>query len=315
MPWTGFPGGRIAAPVCLVAALTPLWITGCATTGAGSVERVPVSVSAANYSQLSDEQLFNELNAPIAAPPGVPAVPRPTTAHHYLLVPGEVYSNDVPIDTVYREVAMVLEKRGYFDAAFEKRAGRLPPTIDYLMRIHYGQRLWLNPSVRGDRITWGNDGLISNRYRTGLISEWARDPREGLSPDDMVGISRVFGALRGGFGMGQKAGSPAALAYEESNMGIAGPISDRMNSIASSDYFLIVIEAFRTDDVDKMDKKAPCVWAVFIAVPADTGMKFSSVLRAMLQAATPYFGETTHGLQVFQVPPGKVIVGNPDVVP
>jgi hypothetical protein len=98
-------------------------------------------------------------------------------------------------------------------------------------------------------------------------------------------------------------------------MGITGPLKEKMGAIASSDYFLVVVEAFRFDDVDAMDKKAPCVWAVFIAVPADGGQRFSDVLRAMLQAATPYFEETTHGLQIYEVPPGRVIIGNPKEVP
>jgi hypothetical protein len=319
-PWIKLSLGVIAAPARLtLAALTLPWITGCASKKAGSGELVPVSVSAANYSQLSDEQLYSELNAPVAAPSEAPAARQPAVTHHYLLVPGEVYPNDVPADTVYREVEAVLEKRGYFNAEFEKRAGRVPGTIDYLLRIHYGRRLWLNPTVRPDRITWGNDGLVADRYKTGLISEWSRDSREGLSGDDVMGANRLAAALGGGFGMGSKGGRganpPVSLAYEQANMGITGPLKEKMGAIASSDYFLVVVEAFRFDDVDAMDKKAPCVWAVFIAVPADGGQRFSDVLRAMLQAATPYFEETTHGLQIYEVPPGRVIIGNPKEVP
>jgi hypothetical protein len=318
-PWARLPGGGHAAPIHLaLAPLILLGVTGCASKTAVSAEKVPVSISAANYSQLSDEQLYGELNAPMATPSQAPAVRQPAATHHYLLVPGEVYPNDAPMDTVYHEVATVLEKRGYFDAEFEKRAGRVPPTIDYLLRVHYGKRLWLNPTVRPERITWGNDGLVANRYKLGLISDWARDPREGLSPDDMLGTKRLMDSLSGGFGMGSKGGkaanSPVSLAYEQANMGIAGPMRDKIGAIASSDYFLIVVEAFRFDDVDTMERKAPCVWAVFIAVPANGGQRFSDVLRGMLQAATPYFEETTHGLQIYEVPTGRVIVGNPEEV-
>jgi hypothetical protein len=312
-------GGMVAASVRnTLAPLVLLWTTAYASNETDSAARVPVSVSAANYSQLSDEQLYNELNAPVASPSAVPAVQEPTTVHHYLLVPGEVYPNDVAMDDVYKAVESVLEKRGYFNFEFEKRAGRPPTPVDYLMRIHYGKRLWLNPTVRGDRITWGNDGLLSDRFKTGLISDWERDPREGLSQDDILATNRLMRALSGGFGMGQKGGrganSPVSLAYEQANMGIAGPMKDKMQAIASSDYFLIAVEAFRFADVNAMDRKAPCVWAVLIAVPAEDGQKFSNVIQAMLQAATPYFGETTHGLQEYQVPPGRVIMGNPEEV-
>ena len=277
-----------------------------------------MSVSAANYSQLTDEQLFDEVHAPVATPSAAPAVRRPAETHYYLLVPGEVYPNDASLDDVYHEVAIVLEKRGYFDAEFEKRAGRPAAPIDTILRVHYGKRLWLDPTVRPDRITWGNDGLVSNRYKLGLISDWERDPREGLSPDDMVGTSRLMASLAGGFGMGAKGGRGADkaddLSREQLNMGIAGPMRDKMSAIASSDYFVIVVEAFRFEDVDTMDRKAPCVWTVFIAAPADGRQKFSEVMRGMLQAATPYFGETTHGLQIYEVPAGRVTIGNPEVV-
>jgi hypothetical protein len=35
----------------------------------------------------------------------------------------------------------------------------------------------------------------------------------------------------------------------------------------------------------------------------------------MLRTAAPYFGATTSGLQFFEVPPGRVLVGTPVVVP
>jgi hypothetical protein len=35
----------------------------------------------------------------------------------------------------------------------------------------------------------------------------------------------------------------------------------------------------------------------------------------MVQTATPYFGETTRGLQAYEVPPGKVFLGRPVEVP
>lgn len=302
-----------------LAPLVLFCLYGCASPSARRGEQVTVSVSAANYSRLSDEELYSALHAPIATPPRAPATHQPAAIHRYLLTPGEVYPNDVPMDVVYHEVALVLEKRGYFDAAFETNAGRALPVIDYFLRIHYGRRLWLNPTVRGDGVTWGNDGLVSNRYKSGLISDWSRDLREGLSPEDTLATRSFLSSLSGGFGMGsgggKKADTSGALAMEQANMGIAGPMVEKLGEIASSDFYLVVIEAFRSDDVERMDKRAPCVWAVFIAVPAEGGQKFSSVLRGMLQAATPYFEETTHGLQVQDVPAGRVLLGTPEGAP
>jgi hypothetical protein len=306
-----------------VAPLVLALVTGCASRTPGSGGKVPVSVSAANYSRLSDEQLYNELHAPVAAPAAAPDAPKAPAPHGYLLMPGEVYPNDVPMGAVYREVDLALGRVGYVDCDLEKRAGRVPPAIDYLLRVHYGKRPWFNPSVRGDRITWGNDGLVASRYRLGLMSDWERDSREGQSPQDLAAVRRMFAVLGSGFGMGGgSAGGPERLtraptenSMQQSDMALAGPMMQELESSAASDYFLIVVEAFRFDDVERMDKKAPCVWAVFIAVPAEGDRRFSDVLRSMLQAGAPYFGETTHGLQVFQVPAGKVIMGSPEVVP
>jgi hypothetical protein len=275
-----------------------------------SVERPRLSVSAANYSQLSDEQLYTELHAPSELITKAPAIHQPITIHHYLLLPGEVYPNEVPMDTVYHEVALVLEKRGYLDAEFEKRAGHAPAAIDYLLRVHYGKLQWLLPTVRGDRITWGNDGLVANKYNMGLISVPQRDPRVGLTPDELMRMRSFVGALLSGSWNVGPQGNQFQTQYEQ-----------LLDSWWQSDngeghnFYLIAVEAFKYDEVVKMDKKAPCVWAVFIAVPVEGGLKFSDVLRGMLQAATPYFEETTHGLQISEVPPGKVNIGNPKVVP
>jgi hypothetical protein len=323
MKWEGTlwitPRGRetAAAVRSFLAPFILLLITGCASQRMGSAERVPVTVSAANYSELSGAQLFNELNAPATVPSAPPVVRGPAKAHDYLLVPGEVYPNDVPMGTVYREVESVLEKRGYFNAEYQKKGGRVPGAIDYLLRIHYGKRLWFNPTVRGDGITWGNDGLLANKYTMGLLNDTSRDAREGLSPDDLRRMGKLMGALGAGFGIDAGKGSDMAMvrSYQQSNQTFAPDLRSEMGGRASLDFYLIVVEAFRFDDVDSMGKKAPCVWAVFIAVPAEPGHRFSDVLRAMLQTATPYFGETTHGLQIYQVPSGNVILGNPREVP
>jgi hypothetical protein len=217
------------------------------------------------------------------------------------------------MDTVYREVESALEKRGYFNAAHEKKEGRVPARIDYILRIHYGTRLWLNPTVRGDRITWGNDGLVASRYNMGLISDFSRDQRVGITPEEALETTRLFDALRAGDGT--KGDSAAANAYQMMNEHVTTEFFVDNELRVARNFYLVVVEAFRFDDVVAIDKKAHCVWAVFVAVPVDEGQKFSDVLRAMLQTATPYFGETTHGLQIQQVLAGKVILGKPEAVP
>ena len=72
-----------------------------------------------------------------------------------------------------------------------------------------------------------------------------------------------------------------------------------------------MIEAFKFDDVMKLKNKAPCTWSTFIAVPLIAGQEFSSLLRTMVRTATPYFETTTDGPLVYEVPSGRVLLGNP----
>jgi len=286
-----------------------LGVTGCASMTDWSKEPLPVSVSAVNYSQLSDEELCARINDPINTQPEAPAVPKLTKALFYLLLPGEVYPNDVTLGAVYRELEMSLEHRGYFNAVYQRRAGHMPTRIDYLLRVHYGKRPWLDPIVRTDRVTWGNDGLVSSRsdrdsmFLVGPSSIW--DPRVGMSQAESDALIRFFGMGPGS--------NPPPWSYYGMDTLLWRDFGEEDK--VSRDFYLFVVEAFKTDDVRIMKKKAPCVWATFIAVPADRGQKYSSVLRAMIQTATPYFGETTHGLQAYEVPPGKVFVGTPVEVP
>src|SRR5271157_1998490 len=241
--WIKLSGGGIAAPIRLaLAPLILLWAAGCATTGKGPSERVPVSVSAANYSQLSDEELYYATNAPIAAPSGAPTLQQPSTPHRYLIVPGEVYPNDVPMDTVYREVESALEKRGYINAVHEKKGGRVPETVDYLLRIHYGTRLWLNPTVRGDRITWGNDGLVASRYNMGLISDFSRDPWVGLTPEEALETTRMFDSLRAGDGtiIGMKGNFAAANAHQMMNEHVTTEFFGNNDQRVARNFYLVV---------------------------------------------------------------------------
>ncbi len=288
-------------------------IAGCAASGNWAREPLPVSVSAANYSRLSYGELYARVHDPDNARPEVPAVQKAAEPLYYFLVPGEIYPNDVPLDTVYRELENALESRGYFNVVYQLRAGRMPPRIDYLLRVHYGVRLWLRPIVRTDKITWGNDGIVANRYMAFLQYDPMTDPRVGLSPEEIARLHAAFAHLAQG-ASGPGANTAQALAF-------GSEMDDRLSrefgqeGKVSRDFCLVVVEAFKFDDVRATNRKAPCIWATFIAVPVEEGMKFSNVLRAMLRTAQPYFGETTHGLQVYEVPPGRVLMGTPVELP
>src|SRR5208283_5157950 len=144
------PAERGAGPIAWLA-LAPivlLGVAGCAAVGDWPKDPVPVSVSAANYSQLSDEEPYARLHDPTNAPAKLPAVPESPKPFFNLALAGEVYPCDVQLETVYSALEVVREATGYFNADYQAKAGHTPPRVDCLLRIHCGERLWLNPIVR-----------------------------------------------------------------------------------------------------------------------------------------------------------------------
>jgi hypothetical protein len=278
--------------------------TACASTpGKPSEDLVPVTVSAANYSQLSDADLYNSVLNPEEAPHFPPS---PTSARplYYLAVPGEVYPSDVNADAVYRELETALESRNYFNAIYQERAGHKPPHIDYLLRLHYGVRPWLIPSVRVDRLTWGDDGLVANKNKEQLKYTSARlDPRTGMSAEDEAQLHIMALLIR-------TSGGGKGTPPDPMDQHAASNVLDD-NTDAAHPFCMVVVEAFKFDEVKAQNKKAHCAWATYVAVPDDYGENFSSVLHTMMQTAVPYFGGTTNGIKEFEVPPGKVLLGNP----
>src|ERR1700677_535838 len=190
----GFAGEAARMPSrSALAAAFALGLAGCLSPADVAKMPLPVSVSAANYSQLSDAELFSRVNNDsVNTRPEAPAVPKATQPLFYLLLPGEVYPGDVSFDEINRELELALEPRGYFNAVYQMRMGRTPARIDYLLRVHYGERLWLTPTVRADRVTWGNDGIMAKRYMISLGSNDQFDPRAGLNTDEVSAVRRLL---------------------------------------------------------------------------------------------------------------------------
>jgi hypothetical protein len=283
---------------------------GCASSNVHANGKAVVSVSAVNYSSLTDSEIFARVNAPTSVSPVIPTVPRPDKPVFYLILPGEIYPSDVPLPSLYHELEVSLEHRGYYSALAQVKAG-LPLRIDFLLRVHYGVRPWLTPIVRIDRVTWGNDGLVAKRYKTMMHSDTNFDSRQGLSLDDVNQLSRLSMTLMSPRG---SSGIANANSAEEARIFLKDPELAKTygdGTQAASDFCFVVVEAFKFSDVKAMDTKAPCAWMIFIAVPADNGETLSGVLASMLKTAEPYYGGTTDGLQVHEVPAGKVELGEP----
>jgi hypothetical protein len=104
------------------------------------------------------------------------------------------------------------------------------------------------------------------------------------------------------FGFGSSSGSPAGGGAAE----YAGGAAAQTLSMAAPgeydstrEYYLIVVDAFKHADLMKEGKNAKRQWTTFVAAPRQAGQKFSDVLSTMLRVATPYFGENTAGLQMY----------------
>ena len=126
----------------------------------------------------------------------------------------------------------------------------------------------------------------------------ALDSRAGEDPMEAVNVAAVLQSIGTTTIMAQTTYSTANLADS-----------------ATRDYCLVVVEAFKFSELMAKKDNAPCEWATFVAVPLHTGQNFSNMLQTMAKTATPYFGTTTNGIQEYDLPAGKVMMGEPVEVP
>ena len=134
----------------------------------------------------------------------------------------------------------------------------------------------------------------------GPYSHW--DDRAGMSPTDISTLASFFqdSQLRRGGGN--------VSASEMQSVGL----EEVYGSSYAHERAIILINAFRFEDVMKMKRDAPCVWSMFISVPLHQGLTFNNVLRTMARTATPYVGENNDERDAdLRVPPGKVLMGEP----
>lgn len=281
----------------LIGLLACLAGAGCA--GPPTREEAPlISISAVHYAGLSGSDVYRTVNAPAVRTGRPPPVTPPPAPLFYAFVRGETFPCDTPMEAVFRALAVPLAHRGYFNVVAEMQAGLKPKRIDYFLRVNSGVRRWAAPTVRTDPVTWSDYGLVSERHNPSsayLLGDEANvDSREGPDLNSLTGLASLQQS-HGTFGN--------EAAYQDA--------LSRLTDEGARDRALIVVEAFRFSDVERLKNEAPCEWAVFISVPLRAGQGFSSVVREMANAATPYFGATTLGPQLLDPPEGRVSLGEP----
>jgi hypothetical protein len=271
-----------------------LFLAGCAT--------VPppreVTVSSANYVTTPLDEIAKFIDKPSALNPSAPPLQPLAAPKLYVFVPGETYRSDLPLREICRQLEAVLKRKNYLYLVSEVLSGRrqfAPP--DLVLRVHSGERLWRKPVIRVDELTW-NEGLVA-RHRLNSAGASAVTVWDFRAGGDDAGLLDV----------------EAALNPDNDPMNAVSGLALALGQPPSRDYFLIVVEAFLFSELKEKKGEARRQWTTFVAVPKEPGQKFSDVLPGLLRTATPYFGETTRGVQVFDQDRAKVKIGIPYEVP
>ncbi|MBL9203483.1 MAG: hypothetical protein JNN01_00255 [Opitutaceae bacterium] len=283
-----------------------LLFSSCATAPSGKELPLEMSVSSANYVTSSKKALIKSLNArdnlnpPIASTPLVPLA-EPKT---YLFFPGETFPSDLTFEQVCERLVNPLARKKYLNYGLERESGRsVPREPEMVLRISYGQRTWRLGQIRLENLAW-KDGLVPGHgsgHAPGGTVVW--DARAGGDDTVLYDLDRI---------MREKA--------ESQNRSGDSPPSSQSDfaSLAqrepTQEHFIVVIDAFNLADIKQKGVKAERVWTTFIALPVRGQQKLSDVLASMLRVATPYFGETTTGMQRFDDARVEVLVGTPEVV-
>jgi len=303
--------------ICIAIALS--------TTGAVAQDikgPAPVSVSAANYQKTDRAELIRSVSQKNVVNPAAMAVPSDTSPAYFIFLPGEVYESDVTYEELCKLLTPALLKRNLINAADEQGLMREPEKVSLVLRVHYGIRPWRQPIVRTEQLTW-KDGIVPGPKGRGLHTlggDTLWDSRAGGNDEALAAAKEnQSGSSAWGKGGGKSGGGSG-----DSGSGGAGT-TGIMNSTATGiagltgyertrDFHIIVVDAFDYAELKKEGKSAKRLWTTFVAAPKEPRQPFSAIAKTLIRNATPYFGETTGGLQVYTDARANVEIGEATVV-
>lgn len=253
-----------------------------------------VSVSAANYAKTPWDELRRRAAERGQFNPATPSTEPLATPQTYVFAPGELYESDVPYAEICRQLESALALKGYRNAADTKDHIARPDKIDLILRISSGGREWRMPTVRTVGLTW-RQGLVNLHRTTRHIGRAENIQKDYYAGGDDDALSMAAAAQSSSAGSGLVAASQGSVhpgLYE-----------------GTRDFFLLVVDAFSYQELLEKQAYARRQWTTFIALPREKHDSFAAVLPTMLKVATPYFGETTTGLQVFNDSRASVNLG------
>ncbi|MBI2517545.1 MAG: hypothetical protein HYV95_11625 [Opitutae bacterium] len=306
---------KLLAPVAALAATLTLSAAG----GPAPVDErapAPVSVSSANYAASSREDILRAVAEKDQVNPSTLALARLARPQRYVFMPGETYEADIPYGEICRRLSETLAQKGFFNATDPQGRVIDPTNVDLILRVHSGERTWRNPTVREDRLTW-HDGLVARptgRTLSTLGGDVSWENRAGGN-DDALGAAAANENARG-FCFGSTPGTPAGGSplSTGSDFSLSQAKNGGSEYTSTREFYLIVVDAFSYTELKEKGDRAKRLWTTFVAAPRQPDQKFSDVLNTMLRVATPYFGETTRGLQMFKDARANVQVGPTEVI-
>jgi hypothetical protein len=273
----------------------------------------PVSISAANYRETPRDQLLKAVeNAKAAVNPGSPTL-RPLAApKHFFFMPGEIYESDVTYEQLTTLLTPALAKKGFINAADEQGIIREPAKVSLVLRVHYGARPWRLPTVRSADLAW-SDGMVPRPKGRGLHNLGADqmwDHRAGGNDETFSALAANASNTQS-FGFGSGPSSSAASGAESTvATGLGTGSVDGLTEYGSTrDFHLIVVDAFDYQELKKDGKAAKRLWTTFVSAPREPKDKFSKLAAVLVRNATPFFGETSAGLQVYSDRRAEVKIG------
>lgn len=278
----------------------------------------PVSVSSANFETSSRDELFLAVEGKQKVNPSSRPLDPLARPQRFVFIPGEIYESDISYDEICRRLSATLARKGYHNATDDQGRVVDPKNVDLILRIHAGERTWRNPTVRLESLTW-KDGLVARprgRSLTTLGGDVYWENRAGGNDDALGAAARNENSP--GFGFGSTPASPGGQAPLNTYSATASANASAAEYEATREFYLIVVDAFRYSELMTKGDRAKRLWTTFLAAPRQHGQVFSDVLNTMLRVGTPYFGETTSGLQMFNdaravVTPGPIQVIESDV--
>ena len=300
-----------------------------ATIGAQASEDIkgfaPVSVSSANYRTTDRAELVRQVSEKNQVNPVLAqTVPRKDPAY-FIFLPGEIYESDLTYEELCKLLTPALASKGFINAADDQGLIREPNRVELILRVHYGTRPWRRPTVRTEQLTW-RDGLEPRPQGRGIQNlggERLWDSRAGGN-DDALSAARenqssgsAWSKGGGGGGGGGAGGDPSPSA--SAGVPVVNASALGLTSLTgyeiTRDFHLIVVDAFDHAEVKKDGKTAKRVWTTFVAAPKDPKQPFSEMVSALIRNGTPFFGETSSGLQVYTDARAEVKIGESVVVP